>query len=502
MKKFLAGFAAKIFIILIAVGAVVVVNGSTFRSSEDLAGFAADVFERIEHFADRQPEVSGKADLISAKADVLKPDQHEIVAASVRVPPEVPQRCTRPVAGGNSVVVGDNIQVRFYETDLAALRSVGGMSRRSAFERLDLSDGYEVGPDGTISMPLLGRIKVLGYSLACVEPIIARAAFDYSPNDVTISATFNRRPAVTALGALRAPGRYEFFPGMTVEQLLSLAGAIVESPTEATLVSNAPYLEARQVELEAALTSNLLKYARIEAAIGGQKELALSNEQMVAAEGILGAKRIEAEKAALSASVEMHNSSLQQMRLEKDQAEKMIAAQRKKLTLVQYQLGTLTKRHSDLVVLRGRGVVQENTVASSESVKMDMQRTMLETQSALLDLEARVQRLTSEIEARTASYRQQLALELRNVSEEGNGLQSQLQTVAMQLNPKRSAEENTYLAVVIERAGTNGTKTIEAMPETTILPGDVVTTVMKRGLPKERYALSATEVSLTQKVVD
>ena len=500
MKKFLAGLLVKVLIIVAAIGAVVVVNGKTLQGSDDFAGLITKTYGRVESFAEKFSErPNGVEKVIEAKVEVAPPTQAELAAATTHEPPKIPSHCRLPGPGSNAVVVGDNIQIRFFETDLGALRNGRGTGHKAAFERLDLSGSYEVGPDGAISMPLLGRIKVLGHRLSCVEPIIAQAAFDYSPNEVNISATFNRRPAVTALGQLRAPGRYDYLPGMTVEQLLSLAGAVVDETTGPLPVANAPYLEARQVELEAALTSNQLKIERIKSAMNGKDQLSLSNEQLRAAEEILGAQRIEAEKFALAASIAAQNSSLQQLQSEKAQVEQMLAEQRKKLTLVEYQLGRLTQRHEDLKNLRRRGVVQESTVSASESSKMDMQRTVLETKSALLELESRSLRLNSELDARTTNFMQQLAGELRNVSEEANGLQSQLQTVNMQLKPKQSAQSNTYLAVMIERAGARGAKQFEAFPETIILPGDVVTTVMKKGLSRERYALSTPEDLLKEK---
>ena len=101
----------------------------------------------------------------------------------------------------------------------------GDVIRVTIHRRADLSGTYRVGPDGTFSMPLLGRIEAASMSAAELESHVSRQvdADAEASSHLTSVEIVEFRP-VFVVGDVEAPGRYPYVPGMTVIHSIALAG--------------------------------------------------------------------------------------------------------------------------------------------------------------------------------------------------------------------------------------------------------------------------------------
>ena len=88
----------------------------------------------------------------------------------------------------------------------------------------DLSIEARISNTGIIDYPLIGEIKLAGLDLVQAEALLdKKLRGDYLINpQITISVTRHRPFFIT--GEVRAPGSYEYQPGMTVRRAIAIAG--------------------------------------------------------------------------------------------------------------------------------------------------------------------------------------------------------------------------------------------------------------------------------------
>ncbi|MEM6480618.1 MAG: polysaccharide biosynthesis/export family protein, partial [Pseudomonadota bacterium] len=104
-------------------------------------------------------------------------------------------------------------------------------------ENQDLGEGKEInlqssniriGPDGRVSVPLVGSVLAKNLTIDELADSVTRKLRVEIPVAlkpyVTISVG-SYRP-VSILGAVKSPGSYEFTPGMTVRELLARSGGL------------------------------------------------------------------------------------------------------------------------------------------------------------------------------------------------------------------------------------------------------------------------------------
>ncbi len=85
-----------------------------------------------------------------------------------------------------------------------------------------------VGADGTINLPVVGPLRVLGLTTTAVADAVRQALIsaDYLKNPhVSVSLRSVNRPRVAVLGMVLRPGTYEFKDGETVMHAISMAGS-------------------------------------------------------------------------------------------------------------------------------------------------------------------------------------------------------------------------------------------------------------------------------------
>lgn len=89
--------------------------------------------------------------------------------------------------------------------------------------------------NGLISIPLIGEIPVVGYSVQQVESLLERKLGDgyLRQPEVTLSVAEYRPFYID--GAVEAPGSYPFQHGLTVEKAIVLAGGLADSADQSDI---------------------------------------------------------------------------------------------------------------------------------------------------------------------------------------------------------------------------------------------------------------------------
>ncbi len=92
----------------------------------------------------------------------------------------------------------------------------------------ELSLDLRVGMSGTISYPFLGEIQVSGIPPEGLETIIRESLKGpYLVDPSVVVSILEYRPFYVN-GEVEKPGSYEYYPGMTVERAISIAGGFTD----------------------------------------------------------------------------------------------------------------------------------------------------------------------------------------------------------------------------------------------------------------------------------
>jgi polysaccharide export outer membrane protein len=91
----------------------------------------------------------------------------------------------------------------------------------------DLPEEYQVAADGTVTFPYIHVMKVAGLEPQQVSQNIRQALIDkriLTDPSVVVSVIEYRSKTVTILGQVQKPGSFPLSPGMTLLQVVSMAG--------------------------------------------------------------------------------------------------------------------------------------------------------------------------------------------------------------------------------------------------------------------------------------
>jgi polysaccharide export outer membrane protein len=127
---------------------------------------------------------------------------------------------------------------------------VGDTVHITVFQQADLTSDARIGERGTVSMPLIGEVKLTGLSQADAARLIAaelkKGKFLNNPQ-VTVALTTLRSRQVSVLGQVARPGRFPLDDSARLTDVIAAAGGI--GPTGADVVTVIRNGEPQKIEL-------------------------------------------------------------------------------------------------------------------------------------------------------------------------------------------------------------------------------------------------------------
>lgn len=90
----------------------------------------------------------------------------------------------------------------------------------------ELTGEYRVGADQSISIPVLGRIRIADINSAQLEQALAAKIAKITKKDGYVTVEISAYKPVFVTGTVKHPGAIEWRPGMTVIQAIALAGGV------------------------------------------------------------------------------------------------------------------------------------------------------------------------------------------------------------------------------------------------------------------------------------
>lgn len=118
----------------------------------------------------------------------------------------------------------------------------GDQIRIDTLEHPDLSLETAVADDGTIEMPLIGRIKVTGLTTSRLRDVVTQALDkDFIVNPKVNVEILKYRPFYVS-GEVKSPGSFEYKAGMDVRKAVALAGGYTRRASQEAIEITRPIL--------------------------------------------------------------------------------------------------------------------------------------------------------------------------------------------------------------------------------------------------------------------
>lgn len=108
----------------------------------------------------------------------------------------------------------------------------------TVYDQADLSGKFTVDPDGTLTFPLLGRLKAAGLTLRGLEEDLqGRLSDGYLRNpQVSVSMETYRSQQIFVMGEVRAPGAYQLTGEMSIIEALARAGSTTSQAADEVMI--------------------------------------------------------------------------------------------------------------------------------------------------------------------------------------------------------------------------------------------------------------------------
>ena len=282
---------------------------------------------------------------------------------------------------------GDHVQIR-----ISDFRS--GMGEAYQWPMFSqTNEDFIVGPDGRLSVPVIGLVQAAGRSTADIETEIAsrlqtRAGLTARP-DASVQIVRFRPVYVT--GAVDKPGEYDYRPGLTVLQAVSIAGGLQRVTADMFLGLEKDALNARGDlrVLAADRISLVARQARIDAESGDRDTIDFPRE-------LTGSDDPEATRAIREEQIlfDAHRDGLRKQTEALEQNKKYLANEIDQLRAKSVAIAkgmAATQREFDLIA----GLVKKGLSAAPRQLELEQNLTQI--QSNQLDVEVAIVRANEDI---------------------------------------------------------------------------------------------------------
>ncbi|MBD3289383.1 hypothetical protein GF337_11325 [candidate division KSB1 bacterium] len=121
---------------------------------------------------------------------------------------------------------------KFQPGDAIRIEIIEIMETQGQSTNIDVDDDYSIDRDGSITMPLVGEIKVIGHN---TETLIELLSQKFSPYFKEPFITVTPLIRLTIMGAFNKPGSYRIDPEESLWELIEMAGGPATGCDLATL---------------------------------------------------------------------------------------------------------------------------------------------------------------------------------------------------------------------------------------------------------------------------
>jgi exopolysaccharide production protein ExoF len=253
---------------------------------------------------------------------------------------------------------------------------------------------FIVGPDGRLSLPVLGQIDAAGKTTAELEAAISaklqsKAGLTSRPDASVAIVKF--RPFYV-IGAVDKPGEYDYRPGLTVLQAVGIGGGLERVTTDELIGFEKDALTSRG-DLRALIAdriSLMARQARIDAEVGDKAQIAFPSELKAKSADPDVARAMREEQ--LLFETQGPGLTAQVVALEQNKAylrNEITELQQKNLT-IGTQLVAMQKEYNLIAGLVSKGL-------ATTPRQLELEQNLAEIQNSLLDVQVAIVRANEDI---------------------------------------------------------------------------------------------------------
>jgi protein involved in polysaccharide export with SLBB domain len=380
------------------------------------------------------------------------------------------------------LATGDRVQVR-----VSDFRAGSG----EAFQWTMFSqepDEFIVGPDGYLSLPVVGQIDAAGKTTAEIEETIAtkiqtKAGLTTRPD---ASVQIVRFRPFYVVGGVDKPGEYDYRPGVTVLQAVGIAGGLQRVTTDELIGFEKDALNSRGDlrVLNADRISLIARRARLDAEVAGQPQITFPSEFVSASNDpdVMRAQReeqllFEAHRAGLASQVDPLERNkayllgeIDELRKKGESVDRQLDATRKELDII---ASLVTKGLSSAP----RKLQLEQNIAQIEADQLDVQVAIVRANEDIAKSDRDIGDIKSKLRNDTLQEAEDVRVKLAETIEKIQTSQTLIQEAEVRAPGMLQSSMNAYLKPVymILRRGKDGAPVnINAGESDPIEPGDVV----------------------------
>lgn len=385
------------------------------------------------------------------------------------------------LAGGSFAALGEGQAYRVGANDVLQVTVYGQPS---------LTGLYPVDVDGNIGYPIVGNIPVSGLTINEIGEKIAGSLSQHIPG-LTVTATINQYAPVFVVGDVKAPGKYQFRPGMVALELMALGGGAGKAETPA-LTAGMQLITVQQeyVDLQMQITAMTIRRARFEAELNGTEFNYVLPEQPAASKetAALTQQMLDGEKTVFN--VRRNNLAAERQALEAQAASygDEIETLQQSIKLHDTEIGLLQENVDSSKSLVDRGLAARSNLRDMERDLSATRRAALELASFLararqnqLAMQQRIANLDEIRKSEAATALQDIDLNIARMERRSN---AQLQTMAEIAKSSGNIASSTLrqkLIFSIGRIVDGSFQDIVADERTEIRPGDILRVELDMG---------------------
>lgn len=374
----------------------------------------------------------------------------------------------------------DRITIRVYDLR----RNTGEAYAWSA-----LNGEFGVGADGSVSLPLIGRVQASGGTTNDLADAIGRLLKQTADLTETPAASVEvtkYRPFYVT-GAVKQPGKYEYQPNLSVLQAVSTAEGLVRAADlrliqreVVTASGDLRSLAAEHIALETKLT-------RLDAEVEARDSIVFSEglraqatdpriEQAMRGERQIFETRRNSLRAELAA-LEQLKANYRQELVALDAKGKSLDRQ---IDLIRRELDLVNDLVAKGLTITPRKLAAEQSQASYESNRLDVQVATLRAQQSLSQADRDGIELQSRFRREALSEIAETRLRLNQNEERAHTAERLVADAEAQMLGSDGISELLVPSYEISRMTSSGMTTWGAQEEDLVEPGDVVQVIIVR----------------------
>lgn len=375
--------------------------------------------------------------------------------------------------------VDDKLRIRVYEWR----DSVSEVHEWSA-----LNQDFAVGPGGDVALPLIGSVAAAGQTTEALAATIAdrlRSAVGTGKRPQVSIEIAHYRPFYV-VGAVAHPGEYPFRPGLTVLKAIGIAGGLFRL-ADLDMVQMQRATLATAGELRGLiLQSNRLvaRRARLQTELDGANEIKFPAELTEHHTDPEIAGVLKQEQAAFMA----HRDALQRRIASRNQIKDLLATEvvslQQKITSADQEVGMLKNELTKVTEFVRRGLVVAPREFSLRQNGLEMQRTRLDLDTAVLRAREEIDKTDQSIIDMQDQNRKEILRDIDETNAKLAELSAKIRTdeeivgqdqaAFPELLASSSSREQPSVTYRIIRQEPSGSHELEVSEETAVQPGDTL----------------------------